>query len=387
MLLDADYATGYLENRLCPRRKPRYRVVVRTDSELHWSSYFFCGLYQLLNERLLSVRFKPRLSLSPTEVFATAVEVTDDELQRTKKLVFDWRDNADLLCLRKLADCDMYFKRNLIPDVTYPACPAEYRTKLRPAGLSFAVRTIRERPLWAQMIGGLCCREEPLFSSSPSASLRRLYKSIRGPVNVRSFLQIDEFEKQASVADDRILYQARAYDADESTRPGDTREVTQSRADIIRRLKAELPQHFCGGFTRTPYTERHFADYVSAESSFDQSAYCTLARSCSICIYTRGLRDSPGFKLGEYLAGGKCIIAERIATVLPTPLIHGTHLLYFDTVEGLLEQCRAVLANHDLRDGLSRGALAYYRSEVAPRRRVLSMLAEAFKDEIPAASA
>lgn len=381
MLLDADYSTSHATRALGSRKSARYRIVARTDSELYWSSYFFCGLYQLVNDGVLSVHFKPRLSLYPKEIFATFIEVTDHESRRTKKLAIDWRDNADILCPRKLADCDVYFKRNFIPAITYAACPAEYRAKLQPAGLSFAARTSRERPLWAQMIGGLCCRESPLLSSSPSASLRRLYKSVRAPLNVRSFLRIDQFEQQGGGASNRVLFQVRAYDPAESTRPEDTWRVTQSRAAIIRRLKTELPQHFCGGFTRTPYTERDFSDCLSVQAAFDQSSYCTVARSCSICIYTRGLRDSPGFKLGEYLAGGKCIVAEKITTSLPRPLVHGKHLLYFDTIDCLVEQCRTLIEDKGLQSRLSEGALAYYRSEVAPRRRVLSMLEEAFEQD------
>ena len=362
---------------------PRYLVRVRTDSELYWSAHFFCGLYQLVERGLVQVKFTARLPLAPKEIFATAFEVTDLHSGAARKVAIDWRDNPDMLCPNKLAACDVYFKRNIVPEITYDVCPAEFRPKLRPAGLSFAVRTRLERPLWVQMIGGLCSKEEPILSRSPRQTLRRLYKVRRGPVNVRHFLRVEDFEinprDEAGIdtARNALLFQTRAYDPAESTFPQDTARVTEERAHIIRRLRAEFKDQFVGGFTRIPYAVETFPDCL-ADADSAQSSYARLVKSCRICIYTRGLRNSPAFKLGEYLASGRCILAERPRTLLPKPLIHGKHLLFFRTTDELVDQCRRLLQDEALQHRLSRGALDYYRDQVRPVRRVWTMLEESF---------
>ena len=62
-----------------------------------------------------------------------------------------------------------------------------------------------------------------------------------------------------------------------------------------------------------------------------------------IVIYTRGLSNSIGWTLPEYLAAGKVILAEKFDTVLPNDLIDGKHLLFFDNVKDCIEKAKILI--------------------------------------------
>jgi hypothetical protein len=360
-------------------RTARYHIAARTDNELYWSSYLYCGIFDLVAEGAVTVSFKLPASLSPSEIFCTVVEVTDRETRERRVVAMDWRDNADMLCLRKLAECDVYYKRNVIPAVTYPACPAELRAKIRPAGLSFAVRSDRERPMWVRVVGGLYRGERPAGGRSLRDSALDWYKAgVRAPLQVASFLRRRHFECEAlDGARNAVLFQTKAYDPRTSSFPEDTRAVTEERADIITALRAGLGEAFVGGFVPNRYAREAYPDCLTATDPVQRS-YAALVKSCRICVYTRGLRDSPAFKLGEYLASGRCIVAQAMKTQLPRPLEDGRELLYFEGPDDLVRKCRDLMADDELQQRLSDGARRYYQAEVQPKRRVASLLRQAF---------
>lgn len=355
-----------------------YHIKARTDNELYWSSYLYCGIFDLEREGLVSIEFIPKISLHPTEVYCTVLEVTHSQSGSRRVVAVDWRDNPDFLCHGKLAECDLYFKRNYIPSITHGACPPPFQHKIRPAGLSFSVRGERERPLWVQLLGGAWRQEQPLIQHSLKGNLHTVRKIARQPIMVSSFLRQEQFESAVlDGARNVVLFQTKAYDPRVSSFPDDTRKVTEERAAIIRALKEEFRENFIGGFLSNPFVQEKYPDCMASNDD-RQSSYVDLIKSCRICIYTRGLRDSPAFKLGEYLASSRCIVAERPNTLLPRALENGREVLYFETINGLVDHCRRILADDGLQRSLSAHARSYYQSEVKPKQRVLKYLQEAF---------
>jgi hypothetical protein len=125
-----------------------YHIKARTNHELYWSSYLYCGIFDLEREGLVSVEFIPKISLHPTEVYCSVLEVEHKPSGSHRVVAIDWRDNPDFLCYGKLAQCDIYFMRNYISSITNDVCPRQFQKKIRPAGLPFSVRGEREQLLW-----------------------------------------------------------------------------------------------------------------------------------------------------------------------------------------------------------------------------------------------
>ena len=83
-------------------------------------------------------------------------------------------------------------------------------------------------------------------------------------------------------------------------------------------------------------------------------------------IYTRGLANSPAWKMAEYLSQGKVIIAENLTAELPIPLEHGKEVLFFTSDNELLDNIQLVLSDKILSDNLSKNARAYYMENINP---------------------
>lgn len=359
----------------------RYHVMARVDSELYYSADLFCGLFELVEEGSVELRFKPCFSRSPTESFCTVLEVTDRWSNERRVLAFDWRDNADILCERKLAECDLYFKRNYIPEVTESRCQGQHRHKLRPAGLSCSVRARRERPLWVQWLSGVWSQEKPLMARS----LRATYANVRR-ILVRNPRMVSQTLRKQDLlcptiegARNAVFWRAIAYDPRWSNNYQDTHETMEARAHVLWALKRELGDQFVGGFMPGPYAGEMYADLVMHGPS-DRQSYINMIRAHRIAIYARGVRNSPAFKLAEYLANSRCILAEPIATRLPRDLVDGRELIYWRDTDDLIAKCRQLLSDVKLQRRLSENARRYYEEQVDPPRQIQRFFQEAFEN-------
>jgi hypothetical protein len=87
-----------------------------------------------------------------------------------------------------------------------------------------------------------------------------------------------------------------------------------------------------------------------------------------IGVYTRGFHDSIAFKLPEYLANGKAVVAEGIppSIILPAPLSEGHQYLPFAGIEACLTICDRLLSRPDDVRELGVSARGYYESYCSP---------------------
>lgn len=117
----------------------------------------------------------------------------------------------------------------------------------------------------------------------------------------------------------------------------------------------------------------NYSDAITNITS-DPVSYLNAVKESSIVIYTRGLKNSPAWKMAEYCSQGKIIIAERLTAELPDELIDGKHVLFFDGYEELVEKINLVLKSKRLRDTLSFNAREYYLNTIHPRQNVRRIL-------------
>ena len=100
------------------------------------------------------------------------------------------------------------------------------------------------------------------------------------------------------------------------------------------------------------------------------SEYLKAVKNSKIVIYTRGLANSPAWKMAEYLSQGKIIMAERLTTELPVPLEHEKEVLFFDTDDELVENIKKVMEDRNLQNTLSQNARAYFEEHVHPVKTI-----------------
>src|SRR5581483_1058820 len=116
------------------------------------------------------------------------------------------------------------------------------------------------------------------------------------------------------------------------------------RLALVRALRRAFGERFLGGVVRTPLAERLCPDAISPLPSAHR-AYARWSSAPLIGIYSRGLHDSIAFKLPEYMANGKAIVAEGMPrdAILPAPLAENHDYLPFATPDECVAQCEYLL--------------------------------------------
>jgi len=356
---------------------PRFKVSYYTDNELFYSSYLFTGLFDLACKGYLELKYRiPRNNFSTKEIQCSRIEVVDHFTGNNKIIAFDWSDSPRLIYKNKLNTCDYYFKRNLIPGITIKYCPPEQQSKIFPLGLTFACRSKSERPLWVRVIGAYFDKEN--FHLQPITALntaKKFLSAIKYPLHL---VEEEYFHPSIQkLQKPYILFHSRAYDSKARDSSHDSEEISQERAKIVRALRKEFGENVIAGFIPSKFARSEYPDLL-VEEFLSNQGYIDILKSASICVYSRGLNDSPAFKLSEYLATGNCIVSQRIPTLLPKPLTDGVELAYFDSVDHLLDLCHRLLGSVELRETLRKNAFNYYLQEVSPAARIMKVINQVF---------
>lgn len=93
------------------------------------------------------------------------------------------------------------------------------------------------------------------------------------------------------------------------------RKMNRVRIEAVRAMRA-MPDTAAGIYP-TPDAVAECPDLVLTEAEMRSKAYGEALRSADIGIANEGLKGSPGWKIGEYVAGSKAIVTNPIAGVIP----------------------------------------------------------------------
>ena len=370
----------------------RYSITIYAPQELNHSSYIQTGLYELEKQGVLDIeinlclkdrRGKYRIendSLIKTNEYSpkTSFYKLLDRLTNTETMfACDLYDLDNHFSSYALEHCDYVFKRNYVEEKVH-YLPEPFRKKVLQLGLTFGVHSEPHKGFLKFLIAN--------YFGAVYWNLKwdtQILKRVLNAVNkahhhwnhIRTTRKISLFDLASkSVSSEKIiLFQTRCFNS--NTDP-DVLAIHQQRYDIIKLLRKQFPALFKGGFIASKMAELKYADAITNIPS-DPVSYLKAVKESSIVIYTRGLKNSPAWKMAEYCSQGKIIIAERLTAELPEDLVDGKHLLYFDNYDELLYKINLVLENAILRDTLSINARAYYLNTIHPKqnmRRILKIM-------------
>lgn len=145
------------------------------------------------------------------------------------------------------------------------------------------------------------------------------------------------------------------------------RGVNLRRAHFIRACKALQEVDFEGGLLAdASSTKEEFQDVLAANSvQFDK--WLQKTKSSTLVFNTPAFWDCHGWKLGEYLALGKCIISTPLSNDLPAPLLHGEHIHFVDNnQDAMLEAIHYIISHPEYRIKLENGARRYWSEYGTP---------------------
>lgn len=364
-----------------------HTVIIHTPQELNHSSYIQTGLFELEQQGIIDVKIV--LSL---KAYRGRIQVADSgKVSQTKqanpkvsyytlinaktgnniRFACDLYDHSEVFSEAALRSCDFYFKRHYVSRYIQ-SLPEHYQNKIHPLGLTFGVTSPYAKNQIIFFYG--------LLLSNLGVNLkldRLLFKRLMNTYNAQmkhwSFIKttrsLTQFEAYNRPISKTVLFQTRCF----PEKYEDVIAMHQQRYHIIKLLRQIYPEQFQGGFIPSEGVNSKYEDALSNVPS-EPHAYLEAMKQAGIVIYTRGLANSPAWKLAEYLSQGKVIIAEPLTTELVEPLQHGTHLLYFNTDDELVSHINTVLSDAVLFDTLSKNARHYFEMHVHPAKNIKRIL-------------
>ncbi len=138
--------------------------------------------------------------------------------------------------------------------------------------------------------------------------------------------------------------------------------VNGRRAAFIRACKSVEGLDFEGGLVsqgKERSSESLFSDCLCRGVSM--SEWMEKTKRSLLVFNTPAFWDCHGWKLGEYLAMGKCIVSTKLSNDLPAPLEHGKNIHFVENdKEAMKEAVRFIVCHPEYREKLEQGAKAYW---------------------------
>ena len=156
---------------------------------------------------------------------------------------------------------------------------------------------------------------------------------------------------------------------------GERIRLNEIRASCVEALRREFGDDFFGGFERTEYASKNYREFLLPDDACSRKEnYAKLLGAYPICVTTRGLHGSIGWKLGEYLAFSKAIVSERISHELPGEFAEGRNFLGFDNTDECVTATRQLFADAGLRSRMMLQNRFYYSNHVEPAAAIRASL-------------
>lgn len=368
--------------------KPIYTVIIHTPQELNHSSYIQTGLFEL--ERMGKINVKVQLYLKKNKGTLTVDEkgcvtktqrshpktsfctMIDDSTGQKITFATDLYDFAEHFSEAALNNCDFYFKRNYEGRFVEPM-QVNSMAEIYKLGMTFGTHSEYKHGGYKFFIG-LFLVNLKLNLKWDRKLFRRIFKTYKAQKRHWQFINtsrdIDRFENFEKVIEGGIMFQTRCFRHENNK---DVKQIHQQRYHLIKLLRQNFPERFLGGFVPSKVANEKYGDALTNVPTAPEE-YLDALKKTKIAIYTRGLANSPAWKMAEYLSQGKVIIAEPLTAELPEPLMDGKEILYFHSDEELIEKIKLVSENAVLAGRLSDNARAYFEKHVHPVQNVRRIL-------------
>ncbi|HNP68261.1 MAG TPA: glycosyltransferase [Aequorivita sp.] len=371
---------------------PNYTVIIHTPQELNHSSYIQTGLFELEKNGLIKVlvrlylkKNKGTLTVNKQGNITTSSRphpktscytLIDRSTNKRISFATDLYDFAEHFSEAALNGCDYYFKRNFESKLVNNLS-AKFLNKTHPLGLTFRVKSEQTRAKFILKVGMMFSNlllnikfDSRFFKRLIDTYNSNLYHIKKAEDN-RRIERFENFEKE--FLNDTILFQTRTFLHENDL---DVKQIHLQRYHIIKLLKQHFPDTFMGGFVPSRIANKNYSDALTNVPTAPEK-YLDALKKAKIVVYTRGLANSPAWKMAEYLSQGKVIIAEPLTAELPVPLTDGKELLYFQNDEELIEKIKIVLEDKALAARLSQNARTYFETHVHPvqnTKRILEFM-------------
>ncbi len=340
----------------------------------------FSGLYLLQQQGKITLAVKGGLPLTlarPNRQFLV-LRVAQNKASRDRTtFLFDLQDSPVLGLPDALNQVDFYVKRSLEPSSFHGLSEVQAK-KLIPFGLNYQVVSFSASYFLKIAAAEFFARPYSPLNKKHNFHVHNLKDIFDFVVRGKKNNLLSEKELSPSIraaGNNSVMFQCRLWEpmglAEKNQE--DANQVNQSRIELIRALKAELGERFWGGLQNTAYA-RELAPELIANLPSVRREYITRVRKASIVISSVGLLQSNGWKLGEYVALGKCILSEPIATQLPGDFVANKNYIAYESAGNCLDIVKSLLDDEALIASIETGNCRYAQDYLAPDKLIKNVL-------------
>jgi glycosyltransferase involved in cell wall biosynthesis len=152
-------------------------------------------------------------------------------------------------------------------------------------------------------------------------------------------------------------------------------ETNKLRANFIRACKRVEGLNFEGGFAPRSNNDVIGYEDITLERQVPISDYLSKIKESAVVFNTPVILDCHGWKLGEFMAMGKAIIATPLINKLPANMEHGKHVHFVDGSEdSIYDAVKLLTSNQQYRQQMEANIHKYFVDHVSPEVSVRKVL-------------
>ena len=281
-------------------------------------------------------------------------------------IYYDMHDCGEILPQHR-ENVDFYFKRSFAADIVsqYPE-----KDKIFPFGFNY--------PVFRDAFDRFSIARSKLYKGK--MRLKNIVRGIglttvsgRHPQDVGNFEDLPNFD-----AEPNVIFMAKIWNPDKienKTKREETEQINLERARCIALLRKEFGAKFFGGLVVDDYSQKYFKEFLlPSESISSQKNYLEVLKKYPISVTTKGLCNSNGWKLAEYIALSKAIVSEKLYYQPSGDFAENRNYLRFDTPDECVEKVVKLFEDKSLRDELMQNNFDYYQNFLRPDKLILNTL-------------
>lgn len=329
------------------------KVIVDPRNRIDYNSFYIKGLCEIFGGVIY--QSKPFKGLTDSAANLCFI-VCDGDKQTKYTISYNDPYNVD----KEIYEwCDIYGSVNANFELT----PPEFHAKLISLPPSFGIRYYSASSQIYQAISNFIkCN---ILTIKDYRKFLGRYK--RNYLDRASYDTYIELNKTVDVHDNYIFHLSTLWYNNQSNKNDET--VNLTRSYFIKACQEIQNIDFEGGLKSQGDRSSNelFKDYLYNDKRMSMDEWLIKSKQ-SICVFnTPAFWKCHGWKLGEYLALGKCIISTPLFNDLPHPLEHGVNIHYVEnSYDSIYNAVKYISEHPEYRVKLERGAIEYWESYGTP---------------------
>ncbi|MCG8769884.1 hypothetical protein [Tenacibaculum finnmarkense] len=180
----------------------------------------------------------------------------------------------------------------------------------------------------------------------------------------------------------KILFLTRLWDPNEVSLEHLKQErelINKNRINFIKSCKAEFGDNFIGGIQYDNFSKKNGKDLLMPSSMTNKRNFMQTVKESNICISTKGLHDSIGWKFAEYVAASRAIITEPLSYELPGDFNNNENYSTFKSTNDLMTNISELLGDNNKMENMMYNNYEYYNNYLRSDKLVLNALLKIYE--------